>query len=431
MYKQDNAKCSALWPRQYSRVSWQFCGLLLCLACTSCAPSGSYCKNPCRVVQADSSRISQRLLLIGDTGKLTKKAGKGIKRKVLLRTVEHYLAAVPARTTVVFLGDNIYPLGLPDEDQLPVKQDFQCTGRACAEQRLDVQLDLLVRTGVRGIFIPGNHDWNREQRGGWHRLMNLQQYINRQQRERNIQVSLLPGQGCPGPSRLVLPAGPGNGLVLIVLDTQWWLHAYEKPDRDNPAGCAPVTEAGIIKRLEQQLEAARQNHRQVVVVGHHVLQSNGKHAGYISPDLLASPSDVFSQLRNRTRWAHSQYLAHPVYQHMRQQLETVFSSALKKGLRPIVYASGHDHSLQVLISKKQKLPMYYLVSGLGSGSEHLVGHDERTLFSYVAETGGFMVLDMLENGETRLAAIAPENKHSVCVPARGNCEIFSTYLRGF
>lgn len=61
------------------------------------------------------------------------------------------------KTTIVFLGDNIYPAGLPDgeRDEKKYKE---------ARLKLDAQIRVLraLEKGggeVEGIFIPGNHDW--------------------------------------------------------------------------------------------------------------------------------------------------------------------------------------------------------------------------------------------------------------------------------
>ena len=399
----------------------------ICISCTSIQPACN--TKPCRVKTVDSSQINQRLILIGDAGKLTKKAGKGIKRKALLRALRNYLTVVSEATTIVFLGDNIYPHGLPDQDDFPIGQDTHCSKRACAEKRLNVQLDLLEQSGARGIFVPGNHDWDKAGKSGWRFIDNLQTYILTQQQQRNINVSLMPEHGCPGPSQVILPGlSSAKGVMLLLVDTQWWLHQYDKPSQQNPASCPAVTKQAVIQLLAQHIESARRDHLHVIIAGHHAFESNGKHAGYITMKGLSNPLQLLSGLRNRTPWASPQSLENPTYKAMRQQFETVFQSAAERGLKSLIYAAGHDHSLQVLKSQQPGSSIYYLVSGLGSGTEYPVGSDSRTLFSRVSKQGGFMVVDYLKTGQIRLAVIVPTEKRAVCQSTKANCEVFSTWL---
>ncbi|MFT5892338.1 MAG: putative MPP superfamily phosphohydrolase, partial [Dokdonia sp.] len=50
----------------------------------------------------------------------------------------------------VFLGDNIYDAGLPDEEAKTRKD---------AEHKLQAQVDVVTNFDGNVVFIPGNHDW--------------------------------------------------------------------------------------------------------------------------------------------------------------------------------------------------------------------------------------------------------------------------------
>lgn len=62
-----------------------------------------------------------------------------------------------SNTTVIFLGDNLYPLGLPD-DGYP--------NYYSAKSILDSQIAMAAKTPAKVYFIPGNHDWQHENPGG-------------------------------------------------------------------------------------------------------------------------------------------------------------------------------------------------------------------------------------------------------------------------
>ena len=162
---------------------------------------------------------------------------------------------------VVFLGDNIYPAGLPPEG---------VSGRKEAERRLDAQIEAVRDAGGRGVFVPGNHDWGAWGPAGWDTVKRQGRRIVERGGSR---ITMLPAEGCPGP----VIRDIGSRLRLVALDTQWWLHAYEKPVHPT-SSCTEDSEEEVIDALRAALRAA--GDRRVVVVGHHPLASGGIHGGH-------------------------------------------------------------------------------------------------------------------------------------------------------
>jgi hypothetical protein len=74
-------------------------------------------------------------------------------------------------------------------------------------------------------------------------------------------------------------------LTLIILDTQWWLHLFDKPEEESDCEAKDPTE--IITQLEDILH--RNGHKRVLVVGHHPMYSYGTHGGYSPPRLHLFP----------------------------------------------------------------------------------------------------------------------------------------------
>jgi hypothetical protein len=91
--------------------------------------------------------------------------------------------------------------------------------------------------------------------------------------------------------------------------------------------------------------------------------------------------------------------------HMRSRLLVAMSEAAADGAAPLLYAAGHEHSLQVFRSPRG--PRYLLVSGLGSHRKALpVGRDGDSLFAHSnADEPGFAQVDFLRDGRVRLAII--------------------------
>src|SRR5205085_7113537 len=91
------------------------------------------------------------------------------KRRYTVVSTDKKFITLDKKTTVVFLGDNLYTYGLPDDAYARYN-----TARAI----LDSQVNIAKGTGAKVYFIPGNHDWNKEGPGGWQTEVREQRYID-------------------------------------------------------------------------------------------------------------------------------------------------------------------------------------------------------------------------------------------------------------
>ncbi len=326
-----------------------------------------------------------RILLIGD-------AGQPKPDEPVLKTLHSWTKKAPEKTSVIFLGDNMYPDGMTEQKQHE------------APSRLGPQLDVIKSTRAHGLFIPGNHDWTNGKKVGYHALLAQEKYVND---ALTLVPKFLPQGGLPGPAMLELPED--NPIVrIIVLDTQWWLHQHEKP--------AASTRA-VVDKLKEYLDTELP----VIVVGHHPLQSYGTHGGFydwkahLFPGRLAHkwlwvPVPIVGSLYPLIRWnvvKSDQDLNGTRYKYMVSQLNTALSVRKKSPL--LIYASGHEHSLQVL---EGNVTDYLLVSGLGSSEKATeVSHGDNTLFAH--QHTGFMALDFFTNGEILLRVVEPADTEVV------------------
>ena len=157
-----------------------------------------------------AQKQSFSLYLIGDAGEPTLPTN-GLK-ELLQKKYDPSVQSV-----VIFLGDNIYPKGLPAADE---------NGRAEAESILKAQLNLLEGFNSDIYFIPGNHDWKKGQRGGLKQINNEEAWIDSLH---NDKIHFQPEEGCPGPVEVPL----GKDAVLVIIDSQWFLHPWDKPEGDD------------------------------------------------------------------------------------------------------------------------------------------------------------------------------------------------------
>lgn len=353
---------------------------------------------PVPALQPEEVEIS--LYLIGDAG------APDTVREPVLQALGQDLGLPQGRRVVVFLGDNAYPRGLPAPDQ---------PGRREAELNLAAQVETITASGASGFFVPGNHDWAKHSAEGWAAIRRQAAFIDS---AGHGAVTLHPHGGCPGPDVVDL----GKRLRLVLLDTQWWLHHGPKP-QDPTSRCPADKEEEIVDSLRSALAGAAG--RLVVVAAHHLLVSGGEHGGHFTwrdhlfPLRLVVPWLYFPlpwlgslYPAARQQGISSQDVSSPAYQRMIAAFGRAFA-----GVSPALYASGHDHNLQVIRAGPARLN---LVSGAGIyGHTTEVSRIHGTLFA--RDVSGFARLDVPRSGPARLAVLEVDR-------AGNSHEIFSSWV---
>src|SRR5262245_46745679 len=106
---------------------------------------------------AQTDTIIRRIILVGDGGELTEET-----KHPVATAIKQFLELDKNRgvkTTVLYLGDNLYRTGLPDDQSA----EYQA-----AKAVLDSQLSVVENTPqAEVIMIPGNHDWKNGGRDGY------------------------------------------------------------------------------------------------------------------------------------------------------------------------------------------------------------------------------------------------------------------------
>lgn len=352
------------------------CLAILAFGALACAGQGPLLQ----VAPVPQSAIVGSLFLVGD-------AGAPASDDPVLAALGRALGAAPERSSVVFLGDNIYPAGIPDPSD---------PGYPEAQRRLAAQVDAVVGSGAAIYFVPGNHDWARHAKSGWQAVIRQTALLDSLSGGR---ASLLPGNGCPGPVVREVP-----GFRLVTLDSQWWLHKGPRPTTPDD-GCPTWDSTGVATALR---EAVTGHEWDAVVVAHHPLDSHGEHGGRFPW------TDHIFPLRHLKSWL---WLPLPV-------IGTAYPIARRSGISPqdqshglnrryrktveaampsgvLAYAAGHEHSIQVL---DQPPFAVEIISGTGY-VDHVdhVGRADDT--RYATATGGFVRLDRLADRRVRLAVV--------------------------
>lgn len=329
--------------------------------------------------QKGAKEGARTVYLVGDAGQ----AGEAHSAPVLRLVNEVAKADTAAERLLLFLGDNIYESGLHKKDDPERAQD---------EANIDAQIAAALQFQGRTVFIPGNHDWEQGGKHGWKTVQRQQAYVS----DTLGKKSFLPKGGCPGPEVIEL----GDKAVVVIIDTQWWLQAYRKPEGERD-GCDVATDEDLIHALTETLKDHRGKH--IIVAAHHPLHTYGNHGGYFPlrdhlfpltnvNKALWVPLPVVGSLYPgyRSLLGDVQDIAHPRNKALRDAIGHVL-----KGYPGAVYAAGHEHNLQYL----DRDGLHHIVSGAGAKSTYL--HTPNPL-TFGSEQRGFARLTIARDGTLSL-----------------------------
>ena len=334
-----------------------------------------------KVTAQDS--ISARLILVGDAGQLTN--GK----QPVVNSIRKNIP-LDKKSTVLYLGDNLYKTGLPD-NTLPTYD--------LAKAPLDSQIHIAESRDAKVYFVPGNHDWANGSSIGWESILRVQTYIDLLG---NNKVFQLPRDGCPGPVEVDI----NDSVMVVFMDTQWWLMEYDKPGIESD--CNQKTKSEVISELGEILSDNEE--KLIILAVHHPFKSYGPHGGYFTikqhifpfTDINEKwyfPLPVLGSAYPLTRavFGTIQDIKHPFYQDMINQVEKVV-----KPFKNVIYASGHEHTLQLI----QDSGRNYIVSGSGSKSNR-VSKGPGTKFS--TSDNGYAVMTVTNNKKVYLDFYTVDN----------------------
>jgi hypothetical protein len=335
---------------------------------------------------------------IGDAGEINDQS------KAVISELASSTAAASNPSMVIYLGDNIYPGGMPLHDADEVRK---------AEEILLNQLNPLAAHTGQIIFIPGNHDWNDMKAGGLASIRRQSDYLESLGDPR---IKMYPDNGCGDPVVMHLT----DKVALIIIDSQWWIQDWSSEPGINE-GCGIDSREAFVKAVH---EAFRENQgKQIIVAMHHPLFSQGPHGGHFTVrdhlfplskvvDWLYIPLPVIGSIYPyyRSVFGHPQDIRNKKYHSLRD--------ALLDGLEyqgEMIFLSGHDHNLQYIHNEEG----HFLVSGSGS-HKNAVKNDQRLVYGHKA--GGFMQIDFYDTGQVRLGV------HEIDPPTGVKVKVFDRII---
>ncbi|MGV3706056.1 MAG: metallophosphoesterase [Arcticibacter sp.] len=319
--------------------------------------------------------VRHRMIFIGDAGEINHKQ----------ETIIPYAAQLilPGKTTVMYLGDNVYPSGVG----LPGSADEVST-----RDILRSQYRPMRAAGAPVYFIPGNHDWDRMGKQGLAKIKAQWEFL---QAQGDSLLMLVPADGCPDPVEIPL----SDKALIIAYDSEWWVFPHDKKSDDADCACNSAQE--VIDRMKFLLN--KNKNKTIFLAGHHPIWTYGVHGGHYSwkdhifpltakfKNLwipLPGIGSLYPLLRN-TLFLNPEDSKHPAYKNLVRNVNSVF-----KGFENVIYVSGHDHGLQLINEEKLQI-----VSGAGAKQSY-AGKGKNSLYSQAEQ--GFVTVDLLSDRSSRI-----------------------------
>ena len=315
--------------------------------------------------------VSHTFYLIGDAGNSNEE-----KSKKIFATLEDRLEKADSSSTLLFLGDNIYPKGMPK---------IGASDRKLAEEKLNNQLALSKKFKGKTIFIPGNHDWY----SGIEGLQAQGKIVNDYYKSKK---AFLPRKSCA-----IDHVDINDNVALIVIDSEWYLQKWDKHPTIND-DCDIKTREQFFTELESEIN--KNQKKTTIIAIHHPLMSNGTHGGQFSlrkqifPLESDIPLPVIGTMINflrKTSGISPQDIQNKKYNTLVKRIKTLIQDKSN-----IVVVSGHEHNLQYVDNDNVK----QIISGAGSKEEAARAINKND-FSF--GHNGYAVLQVLKTGASKVS----------------------------
>jgi len=358
--------------------------LLLTISLASCATKGiKMAKGEREWVSnyPQDSKIKHSIYLIGDAG--GSDMGETTIPLIELQKQLKVDNRDDDKTDVVFLGDNIYPVGMP-----PVSHE----NRADTEHKLNMQLESVRGFEGNVTFVPGNHDWYEFGREGLKRQeVYIEDYLA--QYNENFTDYFRPSDGCGD----VAVHTVADKLAIISIDSHWFLKDMPRSGEYDFSDCEIQTRKQFVSAFADTL--ARLKDHDIMLTMHHPFYTTGKHGGYFKFSSYLMPLTEYKK-QIRIPLPMSGYIVNNFRARVSEQdTKSAPYATYRQALIPkiekhgkTIVAAGHEHTLQYHVIND----VDYIVSGSGS-KEGIVQAEKYTKFAY--GNYGYVLVDYHSNGK--------------------------------
>ncbi len=288
-----------------------------------------------------------------------------------------------ANSTVLFLGDNVFPLNGFNHN------------KAKAEEKITSQLNLTERFKGKVFFIPGKSDWGNSTSS----VLAQENFISRYKKKES---SITPKNAC-GIEFISL----SNDVELVAIDSQWFLEDWNEHPEINK-GCSIKTREQFFDELDSHL--LENQEKTILLAMHHPLLSNGIYGGQYSLNEQLFPFDnkiplpvagSFYTLFRKASGYKTDDLQHASYREMADRIK-----ATVQKYNHVVVVSGHEKNLQYI----SKDGIQQIISGSGAHFTPARAVNPKD-FSYGGY--GYAVVDVYANGASTVSFYTTSNRKEV------------------
>ncbi|SHI55655.1 Outer membrane protein assembly factor BamA [Mesonia phycicola] len=356
------------------------CIIFLASSCATFGPKINEDYPQDSISYPSSKKLEKRFFLIGDAGYSNMGSSS-----LGVQAFKYFIDSSDTKNTyAVFLGDNIYPAGMPGKEDPLRKQ---------SESRIDAQINALENYDGNILFIPGNHDWYNEGLDG---VKEQADYIKDKTKQKDVWA---PKPGCGLEIRDLT-----DNLTLIIIDSQWYLEDWDDSPTIND-NCSEIkTRDALFAEIESELKKGQ--NKNIVIALHHPMYTNGVHGGnyHLNRHLYPSQSKIpmpvlgsLAMLIRTTGGVSIQDAQNERYKSFRDRLETI-----SKNYERVTYISGHEHNMQYVIHDG----LHQIISGAGSKRSYASLRNDG-VFAYPDQ--GFAVYDVFKDKSTWVRFYGSEN----------------------
>lgn len=300
---------------QLPRLTWLLC--LVTVIIQSCAINKDYVGTPPDHIVDGQTDKQHTIYFLGQSDRIR------LRESMLALHLAEDMKSAEKKTTLLLLGNNsLRSVAVSDSSKRAMEK------RTLQKQRYEFFNDL------KGKYyaVPGVNEWSYGGTKGVESLLRLEEFIEDQLDQGDV---IRPSNGCPGPEEIEI----GNDLVLLLIDTQWLFHNWEKPGIES--GCETDSELDFYINLEDAV--LRNMNKRVIVAGYHNLAGNGRHGGYFSAGQHLIPLPALGSMRifMRSVVGTPEDLSSARYKVFIKSMKSI----LKKH-QQIIYLSAHERTLE-------------------------------------------------------------------------------------
>src|SRR5438477_10716324 len=110
-----------------------------------------------QLIATAQDKVVQRIFLVGDAGEFYH------SKHPVCSWLKQNVDWNDSSNVIVYLGDNIYPLGMPS----PGSKSYDLS-----KAIIDTQISVVQDKKAQAFFVPGNHDWKKGRTGGLQQVEN-------------------------------------------------------------------------------------------------------------------------------------------------------------------------------------------------------------------------------------------------------------------